>query len=347
MDDPLESASPSSEDLMEIIRAQAEIAKLGLDLGGVMEYVAERVQKLTHAEASVVELAEGDEMVYRAATGIAKAQLGMRLKRSGSLTGLCVEKGKLLKCIDSETDPRVDREACRRVGLRSMFVAPLRHGDNAVGAIKIISSKPNGFVDKDARILELMSELIAASMYFAARYEKDELYRRATHDAMTGIANRALFYDRLRQRLAMANRQATHVGVINLDMDGLKPINDNYGHRAGDAAIKETATRISRASRESDTVARLGGDEFGVILSDVTDRTSAERHTERIVEEIRQPFQFEDREIGLNASAGLALFPDDGADIEALMEQADVAMYKIKRASKDMPSAPPPPKKPR
>jgi diguanylate cyclase (GGDEF)-like protein len=326
-----EPTDPDSNVLIEIIAAQSEIAKLGLDLGGVMEFVAERVQKLTHAESSVVEIAEDDEMVYRAATGMAKAQLGLRLMRKGSLSGLCVDKGQVLKCIDSETDPRVDREACRRVGLRSMVVAPLGHGETIVGALKIMSSKLNAFADKDIRILELMSELIAASMYFAARFEKDELYHRATHDALTGIANRALFYDRLRQRLTMANRQASCVGIVNLDMDGLKPINDSFGHRAGDAAIQETAARISRVSRQSDTVARLGGDEFGVILSDVADRDAAARHADLIVEEIRQPFYFEDKAIALKASAGLVIFPDDGVDIEALIEKADSAMYQVKR----------------
>src|ERR1700735_692389 len=94
--------------LMEIIQAQTEIAKLGLDLGGVIAFVAEPVQQLTAAGGAIVELGEGDDMVYRGAAGVAHSQLGLRLKRQGSMSGLCVEQGQPLQCDDSEADPRVD-----------------------------------------------------------------------------------------------------------------------------------------------------------------------------------------------------------------------------------------------
>ena len=187
--------------LMEIIQAQTDIAQLGLDLGGVMAFVTERVQRLTHAGGAIVELAEGDEMVYRAASGMAKPQLGLRLQRTGSLSGLCVQKRTVLRCDDSENDVRVDKEACRRVGLRSMVVAPLNHGETTVGVLKIAATEPNAFSDEHVNILELMCGLIASAMFHAVRYETNELYHRATHDALTGLANRALFYDRLRQNL--------------------------------------------------------------------------------------------------------------------------------------------------
>jgi diguanylate cyclase (GGDEF)-like protein len=321
--------------LMEIIRAQTEIAKLGMDLGAVMAFVAERVQQLTHAGGAIVELAEGDEMVYRAAAGMAANQLGLRLKRQGSMSGLCVAEGHPLQCDDSEIDPRVDREACRRVGLRSMVVSPLNHNGTTVGVLKIASSTANAFSQQHTQILTLMSELIAAAMFHAVKHETSELYHQATHDSLTGLANRALFYDRLRQSLAMARRKSGQIGILNLDMDGLKPINDQHGHRAGDAAIREIAQRISRGSRESDTVARLGGDEFGVILPEVTDRDSAATLARRIAEEIRLPFQFEDRPLPLDASIGIALFPDDGMEVETLIESADQSMYAIKRTRKN------------
>ncbi len=326
--------SNDSAILMEIIRAQTEIAKLGLDLGGVMTFVADRVQELTEASGAIVELAEGSEMVYRAAAGIAKGQLGLRLNRAGSLSGLCIEQGRVLRCDDSESDPRVDREACRRVGLRSMVVAPLNHNDTTVGVLKIAAAAPGFFTDGHVRVLELMSGLIAAAMYHATTYETSELYHRATHDSLTGLANRALFYDRLRQCLALAHRQSAQVGLLNLDMDGLKPINDRYGHRAGDAAIRETAQRIRRISRQSDTVARLGGDEFAIILPDIACRDSALSHAGRIAAEISQPFAFEDRALDLGASIGVATFPLDGTEPDALIEQADRAMYETKRSRK-------------
>lgn len=166
--------------LMEIIQVQTEIARLGLDLFAVMNFAAERVQHLTSAAGAIVEIAEHDEMIYRAATGMAQGQLGLRLKSNGSLSGLCVETGRVLQYEDSETDARVDRDACRRVGLRSMLVAPLRHHDTVVGVLKVASPVVAHFGPQDAHILELVSDLIAASMFHAVRHDPDDLYRRAT-----------------------------------------------------------------------------------------------------------------------------------------------------------------------
>ncbi|MFZ0743805.1 MAG: sensor domain-containing diguanylate cyclase [Terracidiphilus sp.] len=325
------SASTDPYILREIIRMQTEIAKLGLDLGGVVSQVVDRVQSLTNAGGAIVEFSEGAEMVYRGAGGVAKPLLGLRKARGGSLSGLCVEQGHILQSDDIETDARVDWEAYHNVGLRSMLVAPLDHNGITVGVLKIVSTSANAFNARDVRVLELMSELIAAAMYHCARNETNPLYVQATHDALTGLANRALFYDRLRQRLHLARRQSDSVAILNIDMDGLKPVNDQFGHRTGDAAIRETASRISRISRQSDTVARLGGDEFGVILGDVKDRSGARAVADRVAEEIRLPFEFENHHLCLNASIGIGVCPEDGTEIEALIDSADQSMYAIKR----------------
>jgi diguanylate cyclase (GGDEF)-like protein len=328
----VESPSLQSEDLMAIIQAQTEIAKLGMDLGAMLDLVADRMQVLTRAEGAIVEIAEGDEMIYRAAAGMARTQLGLRLKRQGSLSGLCVQSGEILECKDSETDSRVDREACRRVGLRSMLVAPLVYNGTSIGVLKIASPEAAAFTARDVKVLELMTGLIGAVVYKASDF--NEIYHRATHDPLTGVSNRALFYDRLRQGLLLAARRGSGLGIVMLDMDGLKPINDQFGHRAGDAALREIATRLRRVCRQSDTVARLGGDEFGVVLPDIQDRTSVEHHAERISAEIDTSMPFEDRVLNLGASLGIAVFPDDGADIVELVDKADQAMYAAKRTRK-------------
>ncbi|RQR63405.1 GGDEF domain-containing protein [Burkholderia sp. Bp9126] len=325
-------ATPAPETLLRIIAAQTEIAKLGLDLGSVMAYVAEQVPCLTGAAGAAVELAEGDDMVYRAASGTAAGMLGLRLRRSGSLSGRCVTQGELLCCTDSETDPRVDRDACRRVGLRSMLVMPLTHLDTTVGVLKVMSPAVDGFTPADAGTLRLMAELIAAAMFHAARNEANELYLRATHDALTGLPNRALFYDRLRQSMHAALRGNARLGILNIDMDGLKPINDVHGHRAGDAALREAATRMMGAVRRSDTVARLGGDEFGVILPNLRTRADAQTQSERLAQTVGAPFEFEGRPLALGVSVGIAMLPDDGTEMNALIEHADQAMYEVKRS---------------
>lgn len=317
--------------LMEIIRMQTEIAKLGLDLSGVVEAVVERIPTITNAEGAIVEYIEGDEMVYRGASGFTRPLLGTRVKREASLSGLCVRLGQVLRSDDVLVDPRVDLAPFQEVGIRSMVVAPLKHDGSVVGVLKIVSSNTYAFTVRDVRVLELMSELIAASMYYAARNESNALYQQATHDALTGLANRALFFDRLRKRIYPGRRHVEPLGILLIDLDGLKKINDSYGHRAGDAVIRETALRITRIPRRSDMVARLGGDEFGVILEEISDRSDLIAIVERIAGETDQAFRFEGRTLHLTASIGNARYPDDGTDVDALLEAADRSMYQMKR----------------
>jgi diguanylate cyclase (GGDEF)-like protein len=331
MTDVESSVSTDPYILMEIIRLQTEIAKLGLDLSGVVNAVVERIPSITNAEGAIVEYTEGDEMVYRGASGITQPLLGTRVKREASLSGLCVREGQILRSDDTLIDPRVDHGPCEQAGIRSMVVAPLKHDGSVVGAVKLVSTSTYAFTARDVRVLELMSELIAAAMYYAARNETNALYQQATHDSLTGLANRSLFFDRLRHRVLPGRRHTGHLGILIIDMDGLKRVNDENGHRAGDAAIREMALRISRIPRRSDLIARLGGDEFGVILGDISDRVDLLAIVERIANETDQPFCFEGRSLHLTASIGYARYPEDGQDVDALLEAADRSMYQMKR----------------
>jgi len=310
---------PTREQLMQVIQIQTEIAKLGLDLGGVMQYVVEQTLPLIGADGAAIELVEDDEMVYRAAAGIAKSQLGLRLKINESLTGLCVMEGSTLSCDDSESDPRVDRLACRQVGLRSMIVMPLKHKE---------------FIPRDMALLGMLSEVVAAAMYFSVKYDSDSLFIKATHDGMTGLANRALFMDRLRNAVARTHREKSPSGLLMIDMDGLKQINDTHGHRIGDAVIIEFSHRLKQTTRGTDTAARLGGDEFGVILTPLESPHGIDSFVQRIDSAIKQPFVFEDKQFPLKASIGSALIPRDGGEPAQLLEVADQRMYAVKHARK-------------
>ncbi len=317
--------------LMEIIRLQTDIAKQGLDLSGVVQAVVERIPLFTNAEGAIVEYTEGDEMVYRGASGFTSPLLGTRAKREANLSGLCVRLGQVLRSDDIVLDPRVDPGSFHEVGIRSMVVAPLKHDGSTVGVLKIVSTATHAFTARDVRVLELMSELIAASMYYAARNETNALYQQAMHDSLTGLANRNLFFDRLRNRISTGRRQIEPLGILVIDMDGLKRVNDTYGHRAGDAAIREIALRISRIPRKSDVIARLGGDEFGIILREISDRSDLLMIVQRLSQQTDQPFRFEGHTMDLTASIGHAQFPEDGKDVDALLEAADRSMYEMKR----------------
>lgn len=317
---------------VKIIDLQTEIARLGLDLAGVINVVVSSLPSLTNAGGAIVEYAHGEEMVCRGASGIGSVLLGYRAKRERSLSGHCVDAGTVLRSEDIERDPRVDVEPCRRAGIRSMVAVPLSHEGVNVGTLKIVASEPNVFSDEDAFIVALMSGLIAAAMYHAAKNETSELYVQATHDALTGLANRALFFDRAQHRISQGRRHCQQIGILLIDMDELKAINDQWGHRTGDAAIRETARRISRVPRDTDLIARLGGDEFGVMLEAVKDTDSIRDIAQRISREIRQPFMADGHDVRLSASIGTSSFPEDGTDIETLLESADRSMYSAKNA---------------
>lgn len=324
----------SREQLLAIIRIQTEIAKLGLDLAQVMALVVVKTLELISADGAVIELAEDDEMVYRATSGIAEGQLGLRLKLATSMSGLCVVTGDIQNCADTESDARVDRAACQRMGIRSMLAVPLKHADNNVGVLKVMSTVPNSFGAIDEAVLGLLAEVLGADMFFAAKYAENDLFHRATHDEMTGLANRALFFDRLRNALSQAVREGKEIGLLMIDMDGLKLINDRYGHRVGDAAICEVAKRASLALRQSDTIARLGGDEFAVILQSIDGLSFLNTGAQRLHQAICQPFTYESQELVLGASIGTAIAPRDGYELVALLDCADKAMYQVKHQRK-------------
>jgi diguanylate cyclase (GGDEF)-like protein len=299
-----------------------------------MQYVVEQTLPLIEADGAAIELAEDGDMVYRAASGIAKDQLGLRLKIEASLSGLSVKTGEILSCADSETDPRVDRLACRKMGLRSMIVMPLKYREMTVGVLKAMSAHPDKFKQHDVTLVGMLSEVVAAAMYFSTQFDSDSLFIKATHDGMTGLANRALFMDRLRNTVARSSREQRLSGLLMIDMDGLKQINDRHGHRIGDAALIEFSNRLRKATRNTDTAARLGGDEFGVILTPLETMDGMEAVVQRIESEIHAAFVFEDRTYPLRASIGSALIPRDGTQPEALLEVADQRMYAAKQSRK-------------
>lgn len=154
----------------------------------------------------------------------------------------------------------------------------------------------------------------------------------ATHDSLTGIPNRMLFYDRLSQAIAAASRWDTTLAVLFLDLDGFKPINDTHGHTAGDRLLQEVAKRVASIVRKSDTAARIGGDEFGVVLSQIAKASDASTVAENLRERIAEPVLFGRSERCVHASIGIAVYPGDGELADTLVRNADTAMYEAKKA---------------
>jgi diguanylate cyclase (GGDEF)-like protein len=156
------------------------------------------------------------------------------------------------------------------------------------------------------------------------------LHIEATHDPLTGLANRRLFYDRLQQAIRHTFRYGGKVGILYLDMDRFKDINDLHGHHIGDAVLMEVAQRLKDCVRESDSVARLGGDEFVVLLEGVQGRQDCIAAALKIEQSLARTTRFGDLHLEIDASIGQALYPDDGSDEDALIRAADAAMYRVK-----------------
>jgi len=152
----------------------------------------------------------------------------------------------------------------------------------------------------------------------------------ATHDNLTGLANRTLLHDRIAQSIAFARRASRSVAVMLLDLDHFKHVNDAYGHSAGDDLLKEVATRLRACVRESDTVARLGGDEFVIVLADLTQADDVDGIAAKITEALAEPVRIGEREAYVGASIGISLYPRDGEHGEILLRNADMAMYRVK-----------------
>ncbi|MDX1435134.1 MAG: GGDEF domain-containing protein, partial [Gammaproteobacteria bacterium] len=166
----------------------------------------------------------------------------------------------------------------------------------------------------------------------ARKYSEERLIHRADHDSLTGLPNRGLFMDRLRSGIARARRNEQRLALLYADLNQFKPVNDDLGHQTGDRVLRLVAQRLLAAVREVDTVARIGGDEFAVILEAVSDAADATAVEAKIAETLGEPFFLDGHVINISASTGVAIYPDDGDDINALLQQADSEMYRAKRS---------------
>ena len=167
------------------------------------------------------------------------------------------------------------------------------------------------------------------------KQSQEQFEFQAYHDALTGLPNRALLHDRLAHAIQHARRHDLKVGVVFIDLDNFKAVNDSLGHDAGDIVLKRTAARLRGCLREQDTVARLGGDEFVMVLESVESEAAAVRVCRRALESLVLAMDLHEQTVRVRASMGIALYPDDGGDAQTLIKNADLAMYRAKEKGKN------------
>ena len=177
-----------------------------------------------------------------------------------------------------------------------------------------------------------LTDRLAVALATADRDEK--LYRQAHYDILTNLPNRQLLDDRLEQHIIHAHRENQMIGLLYIDLDRFKNINDTLGHSVGDKLLQQTAERLKKCVREADTVSRLGGDEFIIILSHIADPKDASIIAEHIITRISEPYHINTHEIFITPSIGITLYPIDGTNTEALLKHADAAMYRAKESGR-------------
>ncbi|MEW6038767.1 MAG: diguanylate cyclase [Pseudomonadota bacterium] len=207
------------------------------------------------------------------------------------------------------------------------------------GSWELAATPAEGWQTKGKRLVilriatSLLSGLIAA-LVFQVLFERIRIQHLALHDSLTDLPNRRLLDDRLERAIAQARRGRDGFSLLYIDLDNFKPINDRFGHRAGDHVLVEIARRLSGALRSNDTVARVGGDEFMLILPGARGRQDALTVAEKLAGLICQSIGYKGQHLNVSASIGLATYPENGVTAEALISHADNSMYKFKQNRK-------------
>jgi diguanylate cyclase (GGDEF) domain len=236
----------------------------------------------------------------------------------------------------------------------SLMYLPLIIDERVIGLITVQSAQRLAITSDHLALVKALAPYIAiavensiihdrlAELNLEIRGEKEELEKAtvtithlANHDPLTGLPNRRLLFELLQKTFDIAARNETKVGVIYIDLDDFKPINDRLGHMAGDRALVAVAGRLRSMLRASDTVARVGGDEFVAVLARVKDRKDISLTANKILKECGKSFEIDGVPCKVGFSMGIAVFPDDGTSIERVVSAADAAMYSVKRDRKN------------
>ena len=244
-------------------------------------------------------------------------------------TGRHVEQERGTRWLESvHPDDRLalERSWSEALGLRRSFegVYRLRRAAGDYGWIQHSAVPVN---DEDGRLAGYLGTCHDVTR---ERESEARIQFLAHHDTLTGLPNRALLLDRLPFILAGAKRRNTHVGVLFIDLDNFKTVNDTLGHSAGDQLLRVVADRIKASLRSGDSVARLGGDEFLVVLPDLENEQAASPVADKLIASISQPMALDGQIVSTSPSIGISLFPRDGVTPDALIKSADIAMYLAK-----------------
>jgi diguanylate cyclase (GGDEF)-like protein len=236
--------------------------------------------------------------------------------------------------IDSESGDPLLRERFSALGALATIVVPLASADHFLGLLAVsVMERPDRLEPCDDLLDRLSGVAAQATTALQNGRLVDEITYQAMHDPLTGLANRAQFTEVLREAIVRARLRSERVTLLYIDLDGFKPVNDQFGHDAGDTLLVAVGERLTSCTRAADVVARLGGDEFAVLLDSSASAKAIDALSVRLENAFTRPFVIDGRGLRLGASVGRAVFPDDADGAEGLLRAADRAMFEAKRGA--------------
>ena len=323
-------------------RYQKKIARLGqaaLSKRNPAELIAKAVQSVLEGLAggavAYLERASGEnDIVLRRVAGLASTPEDSALARvdpQGPLAPLFSRGEPVILSGPWGEDLPLHFEWLRRYGALAAVPVPADGGPR--GYLCALAEAAGAFGPEETRFLAAAASMVSAALH---RLDSEaRLAYLAQFDPLTGLPNRTLLSDRFSLMIVQARRRGVSLGVLFIDLDDFKLVNDTQGHAAGDELLKETASRLQSALRDGDTVARISGDEFAVILSDLARPDDAALVAQKILDRLCAPAEVRGEEVVVTASIGIATFPADGDNAEALLGAADAAMYRAKQSGRN------------
>lgn len=287
---------------------------------------------LFSAPIALVALMDSDRLWFKSKHGLGLTQLDRRI---AFCAHAIANPDDLLIVNDLRKDSRFDGNPLvyGAPGIRFYAGAPLSDSNGlALGTLAILATKPREFDSRSQALLRDLSVSVMTAI--ESRYRATMLEKLATTDSLTGLSNRLQFQFAAALEMRQAQLSEKTIGVLYMDLDGFKVINDSLGHSAGDAVLREVAMRMKHQLRDGETLARLGGDEFALVMRGGADLRSAQAIAERIVESLRIPVILAGgRSVTVGVSIGISLVEAHSATLPILIEQADHALYRAKAQS--------------
>ena len=321
-------------------RLIAEFGQQAFASSDVEDVLSRAVELVTVALKSdfcnVLELDEsGKQLLIKAASGWPNEIMMRRTVpiRPGGRLEFVLSRREPLIIEDLAKDERSADSSLVRVGARSGIQVPISGTAGTFGILSAHARAERHFGQDDANFLQSVANILAVAI--ERRSAEERLERLAQFDSLTGLPNRHLFHDRLLKTVAHARRSGEPMAVLFIDLDHFKLVNDTQGHSAGDKLLKEAAARLSQCVRSGDTVGRFGGDEFGAIVSELGKPGDAGVVAQKVLDALAQPFKLDAYDTYVSASIGITLFPADGDNPEALVMNADTAMYRAKEQGRN------------